>query len=99
LGVGDDAAGVVVYVGGDDARADNGEKEEHAVAPLIAAREEAEDHAAKAVDEGVNGGEGHGRVGSGERRVENEMKRKRRSRRVKKWKRASARGEALDRTT
>ena len=59
LRVGGDTAGVVVDVGGDDAGADDGEEQEDAVTPLIAAGEKAEDAGAEAVDGGVNGGEGH----------------------------------------
>jgi hypothetical protein len=60
LGVGGDAAGVVVDVGGDDAGADDGEEESNATAPLFAAGEEAEDAGAEGVDEDVDGGEVHG---------------------------------------
>jgi len=61
LGIGADAAGIVVDVGGDDAGADDGEKKEDAVAPLVGAGETAEDGGTGAVDVGVDGGEGHGR--------------------------------------
>ena len=59
LRVGGDAAGVVIDVGGDDARTDDGEEESDAAAPEFAAGEEGEDAAAEGVDEDVDGGEGH----------------------------------------
>ena len=61
LGVGADTTSVVIDIGGDDAGADDGKEKSGAVAPVPAAGEEAEDAGAEAVDEGVDGGESHGR--------------------------------------
>ena len=74
--ISDDATGVVIDVRGDDAGADDGKEEKDAATPLIAAGEEAEDTAAETVDEGVDGGERHGRRGvSKEWRVGRDAKR------------------------
>src|SRR5580765_3231748 len=61
LGVGGDAAGIVIDIGSDDAGTDDGEKKEHATAPGITAGEEVESAGAEAVDEDVDGGEVHGK--------------------------------------
>jgi hypothetical protein len=70
LSVGGDTAGVVIHVGSDDARADDGQEQEETAAPSIGAGKDMQDAGAQGVDPIVDGGEVHERNGaSGERRL------------------------------